>query len=317
MTNQSDAAKYGTSTIKRDRRTKEQLARLDKQIVDVLRRDNPQSVRHVFYRMTDPRLPEPVEKSERGYRHVQARLKALRRDGSVPYGWVSDSTRRGYHTPTYNNAAEFLRQVKGLYRAPIWKESPYHIEVWVESRSIAGVLVDLCEELAVSLYPCGGFASITLAYEAAEQINNAYDECNYVVLYVGDYDPAGVLIDKALEAEIRTHLNPSIDLDFIRVGITPDQIAEYNLPTKPRKLSDKRAQEISRTVEAEALPAEDLREILRDEIESYLPDNAREVARAAEASEGLLLDGLVGMPNGGGRHERAPPPAYAPHGGRA
>ena len=39
-------------------------------------------------------------------------------------------------------------------------------------RSIAGVIVDLCEELAVSLYPAGGFTSITFAYEAADFIRD-------------------------------------------------------------------------------------------------------------------------------------------------
>jgi hypothetical protein len=293
---------YRTGTIKRDRRTKERIAQLDKQIAEVVEADNPQSIRHVFYRMTDPRLPEPVEKSDRGYRHVQERLKILRRNGIVPYGWISDSSRMGYHTATYRNAAHFLRQVKGLYRADLWKDSPYHVEVWVESRSIAGVLIDLCEELAVSLYPCGGFASITSAYEAADQINDNYHEISYVVLYVGDYDPAGVLIDKALEAELRQHLNSGIDLDFVRVGITPEQIREYDLPTKPRKATDKRSLEITRTVEAEAMPAETLREILRAAIELYLNDDALEVAKAAEESERLLLDGIVKMaerPNGG------------------
>jgi hypothetical protein len=51
--------------------------------------------------MTDPRLAEPVEKSERGYWHVQHRLKALRRVGEIPYGWITDATRRGYFTQTY------------------------------------------------------------------------------------------------------------------------------------------------------------------------------------------------------------------------
>jgi hypothetical protein len=32
------------------------------------------------------------------------------------------------------------------------------------------VIEDDCEELAVSLYPAGGFSSITLVYEAAEAI---------------------------------------------------------------------------------------------------------------------------------------------------
>lgn len=58
---------YRASTLKRSRRTKEQLDQLDGQIIDVLRNDHPQSVRHIFYRMTDPRLPEYVEKSDNGY----------------------------------------------------------------------------------------------------------------------------------------------------------------------------------------------------------------------------------------------------------
>jgi hypothetical protein len=52
----------------RERRINARIEQLDEQILAVLREDNPQSVRHVFYRMTDPRLPEPVEKTERGYR---------------------------------------------------------------------------------------------------------------------------------------------------------------------------------------------------------------------------------------------------------
>jgi hypothetical protein len=68
---------YRASTIKRKRierrRTKADIEQLDRQICDVLKEDNPQSVRHIFYRMTDPRLAEPVDKSERGYRHVQDR----------------------------------------------------------------------------------------------------------------------------------------------------------------------------------------------------------------------------------------------------
>src|SRR3954453_3337930 len=72
---------YRTRTIKRDRRTAARVEQLDRQILDVLREDHSQSTRHCFYRLTDPRLPEPVEKSDRGYRHVQDRIVKLRRAG--------------------------------------------------------------------------------------------------------------------------------------------------------------------------------------------------------------------------------------------
>jgi len=193
---------YRTRTIKR-RRTKAEVEELDAQILDVLRADHPQSVRHIFYRMTNPRLPEPVEKSDHGYRHVQDRCVKLRRAGEIPYGWITDASRRGYFTNTYSSAGEFLSSVAGLYRADLWEQCKFYCEVWTESRSIAGVIQDDCEELAVSLYPAGGFSSISLAYQAAECINDEYNGREVVIFYIGDYDPAGVLIDVALEREGR------------------------------------------------------------------------------------------------------------------
>ena len=35
------------------------------------------------------------------------------------------------------------------------------------------------------------------------------------VLYLGDYDPAGVLIDRSIERELRSHLKPGIQTNLI------------------------------------------------------------------------------------------------------
>lgn len=275
-----------TGTIKRTRRTKAETDRLDQQIIDVLHEDHPQSVRHVFYRMTDPRLDESVEKSERGYRQVQHRVKMLRRSGQIPYGWIADATRMGWHTDTFTSAADFIRAHAEAYRADLWRHSDRHVEVWVESRSIAGIVRPVCRELAVSLYPCGGFASITLAYEAAQEIRHVHKYTGRVplVLFIGDYDPAGVLIDQSLHEELALHLL-NVPLEFRRIAITPKQIAEFDLPTKPRKKGDKRSQHVRETVEAEAMPANLLRELVRSEIQDYLPGHALEVTQIAEQSE--------------------------------
>jgi hypothetical protein len=273
----------------RQRRTKKQVATLDRQITEVLALDHPQSVRHVYYRMTDPRLAESVPKTEQGYSQIKHRLIQLRRDGAIPYEWISDTTRTGYFVSTYNNSADFLRANAGLYRANLWANSPFRCEVWVESRSIAGVIRDDCEELAVSLYPAGGFSSITFAYEAAISINEDDDGHELIVFYIGDYDPAGVLIDVAIEREIRQHLDPDVRMDFVRLGVTKEQVEEYDLPTKPRKEGDRRSLHITETVEAEAMPAGILRALLRQSIEALLPDDALEVAKAAEDSERRFL----------------------------
>lgn len=237
--------------------------------------------------MTDPRLPEPVEKSERGYTQVQHRMTKMRRAGTIQYDWITDATRRGYHTSTYRNAAEALRAWQGHYRGDLWSSAGVYVEVWCESRSIAGVIEGVCEELAVSLYPAGGFTSLTLAHQAAEYINHSTD-CGMIdahVIYLGDYDPAGVLIDQKIDEELRRHLDPAVWLEFDRIAVLQEQIVEMELPTKPRKESERRVQHIQETVECEAIPAGVLRELLRDAIESFLPPDALAAAKIAEESE--------------------------------
>lgn len=291
---------YRTGTIKRHRRNRRELDQLDAQIIDVLTADHPQSVRHVFYRVTDPRLPAPVEKSDKGYRHVQERCVKLRRVGAIPYAWIADMSRRGYFVNTFADAGDFLRQMRGLYRADLWRGAEARCEVWVESRSIASVLLSDCTELAVDLYPCGGFSSVSFVHEAAQQHNSLDDDRPLSVLYIGDYDPAGVLIDMALERELRQHLHASIPLAFTRIGINADQIAEHDLPTKPRKAKDRRSMQVAATVEAEAMPAHVLRGLLRERIEAMLPAGALHSAKVAEASEREHLGRMAAMLTGRG-----------------
>jgi hypothetical protein len=283
---------YQASQIKRRRRTKGQVEQLDRQILEILQEDHPQSIRHVFYRLTDPRLPEPVDKSDHGYQQVQSRLTTLRREGRVPYSWIADMSRRGFFVDTFSDAGDFLRRVNGLYRADLWELSDHYVEVWCESRSIASVIQADCEELAVSLYPCGGFSSITFVHEAAQDINER-DGRPVTVFYIGDYDPAGVLIDVSLERELRRHLDDGIKLRFTRLGITQEQIVEYDLPIKPRKATDKRSLHVAHAVEAEAMPAHILRRILRENIEALLSPHALKVARVAERSEKSRLIDLA------------------------
>ena len=232
--------------------------------------------------MTDPRLRAPVSKDDSGYRRVQSRCLKLRRAGRIPFSWIADTSRMGYHVPTYSGGKEFIKAHAGLYRARLWNESLPRVEVWTESRSLAGVLLEDCEEMGISLYPAGGFSSASLLYDAADTANRS-GNTGLVVLYCGDYDPAGVLIDRSIETGLLQHLE--IPLTFRRLAINEEQIAEYDLPTKPRKASERRRRDITGTVEAESLPAGTLRQLVRDAVLSYLPDGRLDTIQAAEESE--------------------------------
>ncbi len=132
----------------------------------------------------------------------------------------------------------------------------HYVQVWCESRSISGVLEEVCSQFAVNLFPSGGFPSDSFIDEAAEVINES-GKLKVTVPYVGDYDDYGLLIDKGdngLEKKLRERLRPEIKLTFIRIAVTEEQIKKYGLPTKaPKKnnLPDK----AKRTVEVETMDA--------------------------------------------------------------
>src|SRR5207247_8944772 len=133
-----------------------------------------------------------------------------------------------------SDAIDFLTRMNSLYRADLWADADWRCEVWCESRSIASVVQADCNELAVDLYPCGGFSSLSFVYQAAELHNSVDDDRPLCVVYIGDYDPAGVLIDQALERELRKHLRNDIELEVTRIAIHSDHVLEYDLPETPR-----------------------------------------------------------------------------------
>lgn len=75
---------------------------------------------------------------------------------------------------------------------------------------------------------------------------------------------------------------------------------EYGLPTKPRKPGDRRALHVQETVEAEAMPVEILRDLLRAKEESYLPEGGLEAVQTTEESEREGLELLAATMSWGG-----------------
>ena len=274
------------SVILQGRGTKPaQMRQLDRQIIAAAQADHPATIRNIFYRMVAPDLPVRVAKNHDGYRRVQRRIKLLRRSGEIPYSWVRDMSRTGFFVPADADGGEFLQRVAGLYRHDLWRAADTVVEVWCESRSLAGVLQDETRRLAVTLWPCGGYASISLAWNAAQAFNGSGRK-RACLVYVGDHDADGLAIPEKLEAELLRHLDGDIALEVRRIAVTPEQIDEYGLPWYRKKGVP--------TVEAEAIPPSEMRRLVRREVETFLPSGALEAARIAEASERAILYQLGG-----------------------
>ena len=275
---------YGTRAIKRRaRRSKAEIEDICEAIHDVLHEDHPQSVRHVFYRLTGTDL---IPKDDTGYRTVQRKLLDLREADVVPWDWVSDGTRWRRVRPSFNSAAEAVRWCAETYRRDLWRRTPAYVEVWCESDSIAGVLIEETDRYNVPLMVSRGFSSRSYLHRAAKDIETEGRPAH--LYYIGDWDPSGKMIPEKIIEQITRHA-PEAEIHFERLLVNPDQIAEMGLPTKPAKRSTHSKGFVGGTVEAEAVPAHVARRILREAIEQHLDMHEVRIMRTAEESERGIL----------------------------
>ena len=245
--------------------------------------DYAQSIRQVFYRVVDTPGSD-VPKTEAGYRRVQRLLKRLRENGDIPYDQIVDQSRlilldghtqtSLYTLPGYY-ASEAVKQLGYAYQEDFWQEKDMYLQVWCESRGAAATIQQTCRDYGVGLIPAGGQTSLTLIHEAAKIIS-ARSKVNVHILYIGDYDEAGVSIGESVY-ECLYGILPGRwagTIHFDRIAITDNQIVDWNLPTKPAKSTGRRR--IIDTVEVETIPVPILRNLVGETIESFLPTEERD-----------------------------------------
>jgi 5S rRNA maturation endonuclease (ribonuclease M5) len=285
----------GTSPIKRSRRTKAEIAALDEALVEIVADFRPATVRQVFYQAVNRAI---VPKSETtGYRVVQRRLVALREAGEIPYGWIVDGTRYVTGHTRYRNLAEFTDYAAGLYRKDYWDSADVNVEVWLEKEALKGVLIPtVVSECGLGLHVTRGFASITYLQEAAEEIERDGRPTHVYVLT--DFDPSGVSIAEKVESELQARA-PDSEIHVRRLAVNRDQIDAWNLPTRPTKTSDTRAKKFRRvhgteSVELDAIPPDELRNLVRAAIDRHMDSWQLEQFRMVEREERQTLREMFG-----------------------
>lgn len=150
---------YGTSAVKRSRRTKADLADLDAAILQVCAIDHPMTVRGVFYRVMSAGA---VTKTEKSYGAVQRRALELRRRGDLPYEWIVDGTRLQLKDPSWDSVEDALEDAASSYRRALWSDQEDYVEVWSEKDAMSGIIGPITNKWDVPLMVARGFASESL-----------------------------------------------------------------------------------------------------------------------------------------------------------
>jgi hypothetical protein len=279
---------YPASRIRRHRSTRAEVGQRREALYEIVAAMQPMTVRQVFYQATVRGI---VDKTEAGYAKVQTDLVLMRKAGELPYHWLADNTRWQRKPETFNSIEQALQETARFYRKALWADADCYVELWLEKDALAGVVYPITSMYDVPLMVARGYASLSFLHGAAEYINEL--DVPAYLYHLGDFDPSGVNAGEKIEETLR-ELAPDAEIYFERIAVTPQQIRDWHLPTRPTKTSDSRAKGFGAiSVELDAIEPDMLRDLVRFVIENHLPAHQFEVLKAAEESERFTIRKLV------------------------
>jgi hypothetical protein len=244
------------------------------EILDEYAEHLPLSVRQIFYRLVGR---FDYEKTENAYERLADKLVRARRARLIDFDAIRDDGVVTIPNRWYGGIEDFhdesARRARS-YRRDRQAGQPVRIELWCEAAGMLGQLERVAQHYSVTVYSAGGFGSLTANYEIAER---ALDRLvPTVLLHVGDFDPSGESIFTAMSQDAAAFVEAdriikTLAIEPVRVALTADQVAAFNLPTAPAKVTDGRsANWQGGTCQLEALAPDQLAEIVRAEIENRI-----------------------------------------------
>jgi len=249
---------------------------------EILDRENPMTVRQLLYRLVGIGFLKSTGHSF--YSKVVRDILKAREDGRIPWEWIVDRSRPEYTPSMFDDVEQFAEVVKNAYRKNYWAMQPNHVELWSEKDAIYGSVQSVTDDLGVTVRVGRGYNSATKRHEIEVLFRQISRTKRIYVLYLGDFDPSGMSIEKVLTEKINANFS------FRRLAIHKADIKRFNLPPLLTKESDSRTPGFIEKhgkdcVELDALPPVELRRRIREAVEALMDKDRWALAINMEKAE--------------------------------
>ena len=289
----------------------------------------PITLRTLFYRLVSLVV---IPNTKNSYNKISRYVVKARKDGRIQWkGCISDENRfivqdfysHYYVSPDSYIDSKIISKLDQLSRENYyvsdilyrWYKQKHYIEVWIPNKGYTswGFVYENCQRLKWMMH---NISEVEVSPNTPKESKGLWSairpEPKQVhILYFGDFDPSGSDMDRHIKEQLE-YFALLDKIDFQRIALTRQQIAQFNLPAKPEDAETlEKLQRDSRTnrfiqenggelyaVELDALLAiapDEFKEIVQDSVERYFDkgvyqDILRKKEHSVEAIRRLVIE---------------------------
>jgi hypothetical protein len=281
------------------------------------------TLRQLYYQFVARDL---IPNTERSYKRLGSIVNDARMAGYIDWELLVDRTRNVRSIPHWDDPADIIEATARSFKVDRWDKQGDYVEVWIEKDALVGVIAGISNRLDVPYFACRGYNSQSEMWRAAQRLlQRVIDGKNVTIIHLGDHDPSGIDMTRDNDERLKTFVRqdylrhranedpvwdsysdenqrltmrqwlrnmPSVEVR--RIALNMDQINQYQPPPNPAKMSDSRAhgyveQYGHKSWELDALPPDVLADLVRDNVESLIDQDAWDDEEEREAEGQRLL----------------------------
>ena len=233
------------------------------------------TVRQVYYQFVARDL---IPNTPSEYRKLKDAVNNGRLAGLIDWDAIVDRTRTDRGNNHWSDPEGVIRSAASWYAKDSRATQKFYVEVWVEKDALIGIVGSVARDLDVRYLSCRGFTSQSAMYQAAYRfIDEEQNGKETSLLYLGDHDPSG--LDMVRDIQDRLEMFGS-NVRIIQIALNKEQIAEYNPPPNPAKITDSRYEKYqsehgSDSWELDALDPKVIEKTIRDGVKRFTDEPAR------------------------------------------
>lgn len=194
------------------------------------------TLRQIYYQLVSRDI---ILNCENEYAKLGSLLVKGRMAGVIDWEIIEDRIRKPYRPYWVVDIPDAIDDIIQQYRLDRQENQDVYIELMVEKDALSGILKKITSYYHIYLSVNRGYCSCIALYKIAQRLKIAENQDKETwILYIGDHDPSGLDMLRDLKDRLEEFdAYPEIE----HLGLTFEQIQDFNPPPNPTKITDPRA----------------------------------------------------------------------------